>query len=45
MTDASKNGLGAILTQKDELNREIVIRYTSRATTSTEKNYAATQLE
>jgi len=45
MTDASKNGLGAILTQKDEFNREVVIRYASRATTSTERNYAATQLE
>ena len=45
MTDASKNGLGAILTQKDEFNREVVIRYASRATTGTERNYAATQLE
>ena len=45
MTDASKNDLGAILTQKDELNREVIIRYVSRATNNTERNYAATQLE
>ena len=45
MTNALKNGLGVILTQKDEFNREVVIRYASRATNSTERNYAATQLE
>ena len=45
MTDASQMGFGAILSQKDEQGREVVIRYASKATSDTEKNYAATHLE
>ena len=45
MTDASQIGFGAILSQKDEQGREVVIRYVSKAISDTEKNYAATHLE
>ena len=44
-TDASGIGLGAILSQKDDQNRERVIRYASRRTNETESNYSATNLE
>jgi deoxyuridine 5'-triphosphate nucleotidohydrolase len=44
-TDASAIGLGAILSQKDDQDRERVIRYASRRTSDTERNYSATNLE
>jgi len=44
-TDASKHGLGYILSQLDSLGRERVISYNGRATRSYEKNYTATELE
>lgn len=43
-TDACKDGLGAVLTQKDNLG-EFVISYTSRTTNINEKNYASHNLE
>jgi hypothetical protein len=43
-TDASKNGLGAVLSQKKE-EKEYVIAYASRATNNAEKNYPITDLE
>ena len=45
MTDASKIGLGAVLSQKNKDNKEVVIRYASRRTNDAEQNYAATNLE
>jgi len=44
-TDASKYGLGAMLTQKDDREREQVIAYGARATTRSEQNYGITELE
>ncbi|KAG1131334.1 hypothetical protein G6F37_013455 [Rhizopus arrhizus] len=45
VTDASKLGLGAILTQLDENGHEHPIIYASRGLKSTESNYAPTKLE
>src|SRR6266487_6371640 len=45
ITDASALGLGAVLSQKDNNEREIVIRYASRRTNDTERSYLATNLE
>ncbi|CAB4403280.1 unnamed protein product [Rhizophagus irregularis] len=45
ITDASGEGLGAILEQLDENNREIVISYVSRSLINAEKNYPITELE
>ena len=44
-TDASKNALGAVLSQKDDNGMERVICYTSRTTNWHEQNYDSTQLE
>jgi hypothetical protein len=44
-TDASATGLGAILSQKDDEGRERVVRYASRRTSDSERNYSATNLE
>ena len=44
-TDASIQGLGAILSQKDVDGRQHPIAYASRALASCEKNYAVTELE
>src|SRR5947207_1198521 len=43
-TDASINGLGAVLSQKRE-GKEIVITYASRSTNKAEANYSITDLE
>ncbi|GET61515.1 uncharacterized protein LOC110064491 [Rhizophagus irregularis DAOM 181602=DAOM 197198] len=45
ITDASGEGLGAILEQLDENNREIVISYASRSLVNAEKRYPITELE
>jgi len=44
-TDASKTGLGFILSQLDSEGRERVISYNGRATKSYEKNYTISELE
>ncbi|TYJ52350.1 hypothetical protein B9479_007044 [Cryptococcus floricola] len=44
-TDASRIGLGAVLSQLDDQQREHPIVYLSRTLTPAEKNYAATELE
>ncbi|CAG8800349.1 12058_t:CDS:1, partial [Dentiscutata erythropus] len=44
-TDASGSGLGAVLSQKDDDDKEFVVSYASRGLTLHEKNYAATELE
>ncbi|CAG8575528.1 10776_t:CDS:2 [Dentiscutata erythropus] len=44
-TDASGSALGAILSQKDNKNRERVIYYASRTMTNVEKNYSVTEQE
>ena len=44
-TDASKIGLGAILSQLDDDNKEHVISYASRGINSSEENYDTTKLE
>ena len=44
-TDASENGLGAVLSQIDEKKRERVILYDSRSLTKAEANYSTTDLE
>lgn len=45
ITDASIEGLGAILTQKDDEGREHPIIYSSRALQGSEKNYGVSKLE
>ena len=45
MTDASALGLGAVLSQKDDNGKEVVIRYASRRTNDAERSYSATNLE
>jgi len=44
-TDASSFGIGAVLAQKDEKNKEHVVAYASRRTDPSERNYYATELE
>ena len=45
MTDASGKGLGAVLSQKDEQNREVVIAYASKSLNKAEQNYPITEQE
>lgn len=45
VTDASIDGLGAILTQKDELGHEHPIIYSSRSVHGAERNYGISKLE
>ena len=44
-TDASDLGLGAVLYQRDDDNRQRVIAFASRSLSNTEKNYPAHKLE
>ena len=44
-TDASGTGLGAVLAQKDEKNREYVIEYASKGLQKAQENYSAQELE
>ena len=44
-TDASKEGLGAVLSQKQEVGRFHPVAYGSRALSTHEKNYHSTKLE
>ena len=44
-TDASYEGIGAILTQKDDENKEHVIEYFSRSLNPHQKNYTVSELE
>eukprot|EP00833_Pecoramyces_ruminatium_P013480 jgi/Orpsp1_1/1187512/evm.model.d7180000058278.1 len=43
--DASKNGLGSVLIQKDENNIEKLIHFVSRTLKPAENNYGITDLE
>ena len=45
ITDASIEGLGAILTQKNEEGKEVVIAYASKTLNQAEKNYCITEQE
>ena len=45
ITDASADGLGAILSQKNKDDKEVVIAYASKSTNSNERNYPITDLE
>ena len=44
-TDASENGLGAVLYQKQDDNTECVILYVSRTSSKSKRNYDAHKLE
>jgi hypothetical protein len=45
MTDSSGVGLGVVLAQKDNNNKEVVIAYASRTLNSTEQKYLITEQE
>ena len=45
ITDASGTGLGAVLLQKDEKGREVVIEYASRKLNKHEQKYPITEQE
>ena len=44
-TDASETGLGVVLAQKNEEEREVAIAYASRSLWPAEKNYPITELK
>src|SRR5579862_614334 len=45
ITDASIDGLGVVLSQKNDKDKEVVIAYASRSTNKNERNYPITDLE
>ncbi|GBC05726.1 hypothetical protein RclHR1_00640014 [Rhizophagus clarus] len=45
ITDASADGLGAILSQKNDEDKEVVIACASKSTNSNKRNYPITDLE